>query len=1075
MCFKCGRIEGLCNCIRQHGGFEPTTSDRSEEQQIDFKCRLSCCKCSYCHQVATKERCKSQYMSIVHRNKICERCFLCRSITFCKACHQCPTCCFRSPCRGEVKPVLAEMGNPGFKSKSGKHTEGGLHSPLPVQTPLDKVTDCNKQLPQSNQTVRPYRGTVSADKQKCSRTGGQSKFIGVLQPAIFGTQTQQPVETHPRPEHLEHLFKHRVVQDGDPRDHKITSLQIGEWVTSIDFKDAYFHIPIHSQSRKYMCFHLQGRSYQFKALPFGLSTAPMEFTVVAKEVKLMALQKGIRIHQYLDDWLVRASTLHTCLQHTQTLVTLCQELGWLVNKEKSELAPKQVFNFVGYQFDLKEGKVRPTEERWQALTDKIRSMMSDPVCPVRKFMSLIGLLTATEKQVHLGRLHMRPIQWHLKNNWRVPESLEKVIPVPKSLHPHLRWWLEESNVLLGQPLHPLKHALQIFTDASNEGWGAHLDDHTARGTWSLPESKFHINHLELKAVFLALKEFRTLVCNKTVLIATDNTTAVAYINKEGGMKSGSLCALLWRILSWCTRQQVTLKARHIPGRLNVIADKLSRLGQTIQTEWSLHPAVFQAVCARWHQPQVDLFATRFNNKLPQFVSPVPDPQAWAVDALSLSWEDLDPYAFPPAAILGKVVEKLQDYPCNRIILIAPGWPNMPWFWDLVAMSSQIPLCLPNLPNLVSQPFNQVLHRNLSNLNLHAWLLEPQQSRSKASLRQWQHELRLLKEDQPDLSMRQSGPFLQSGASVIRAPPLKAIADFLLHLFQDKKLQPGTIDGYRSAIADKLGNSTINVSKDENLTRLLDSFHRDRPKGRRGIPSWNLSLVLHQLTKAPFEPLKEPSLKHLTFKTVFLLALGSGKRRSEIHAWLHKNIRHQSDWSKVSLYPSPSFLSKNQLAKEGPDSVAPVVIPALAPSLDRSLKGDRSLCPVRAPRYYLDRTADLRQNKELVFVSFKKGFDKDISPATISSWIKQTVVLCYQLSDQEARTLHQVKAHDVRAFAASKAFQSGISLDQILSACHWKSHNTFTQFYLKDVAWADSELFHLGPVVAAQQVHHQAQK
>ena len=98
------------------------------------------------------------------------------------------------------------------------------------------------------------------------------------------------------------------------------------------------------------------------------------------------------------------------------------------------------------------------------------------------------------------------------------------------------------------------------------------------------------------------------------------------------MKSGSLCALLWKILSWRTRKQVTLKARHIPGRLNVIANKLSRLGQTIQTEWSLHPEVFQAICSRWHQPQVDLFTTRFNNKLPQFVSPVPDPQAWAVDA-----------------------------------------------------------------------------------------------------------------------------------------------------------------------------------------------------------------------------------------------------------------------------------------------------------------------------------------------------------------------------------------------------------------------------------------------------------
>ena len=178
---------------------------------------------------------------------------------------------------------------------------------------------------------------------------------------------------------------------------------------------------------------------------------------------------------------------------------------------------------------------------------------------------------------------------------------------------------------------------------------------------------------------------------------------------------------------------------------------------------------------------------------------------------------------------------------------------------------------------------------------------------------------------------------------------------------------------------------------------------------------------------------------------------------------------------MSLYPSPSFLSKNQLARECPDNVAPVVIPALAPTLDKSLKGDRSLCPVRALRYYLDRTLDLRKNKELVFVSFKKGFDKGISPATISSWIKQTVILCYELYDQEALTLHQVNTHDVGAVAASKAFQSGVSLEQILSACHWKSHNTFTQFYLKDVAWADTELFLLGPVVAAQQVHHQTQK
>ena len=132
----------------------------------------------------------------------------------------------------------------------------------------------------------------------------------------------------------------------------------------------------------------------------------MEFTVIAKEVKLMATQKGIRLHQYLDDWLVRATSHRACLQHTQVLVQLCRQLGWLVNIEKSELDPKQVFNFVGYQFDLQSGRVRPTPDRWQSLQEKILELISRPACSVRELMSLIGLLTATEKQVHLGRLHI---------------------------------------------------------------------------------------------------------------------------------------------------------------------------------------------------------------------------------------------------------------------------------------------------------------------------------------------------------------------------------------------------------------------------------------------------------------------------------------------------------------------------------------------------------------------------------------------------------------------------------------------------------------------------------------------
>ena len=118
--------------------------------------------------------------------------------------------------------------------------------------------------------------------------------------------------------------------------------------------------------------------------------------------------------------------------------------------------------------------------------------------------------------------------------------------------------LHEANVLQSQPLYPLSHALQIFTNTAREGWGAHLGGLTAKGTGSGPESKLHINCLELRVVvFLPQKEFQDFCSSKIVLIVTDNSTVVAYINKEGGMRSDPICALLWRILVWCFRKQVT--------------------------------------------------------------------------------------------------------------------------------------------------------------------------------------------------------------------------------------------------------------------------------------------------------------------------------------------------------------------------------------------------------------------------------------------------------------------------------------------------------------------------------------
>ena len=164
-----------------------------------------------------QERCKSRSSST---NKICERCFLCRSIVFCKMCHKCPNCCSKSTCRNQIAPVLGKMGSPRRQPQSSNNPQRRLHPTLLVPAKLDQVTKHHKLLCKSPQEPLPVGGIASAYDQKCSGTGNKSNISGLLQAVVFGPQTQQPVETYPRPEQLEQIFKNTIIQNGDPRDNK---------------------------------------------------------------------------------------------------------------------------------------------------------------------------------------------------------------------------------------------------------------------------------------------------------------------------------------------------------------------------------------------------------------------------------------------------------------------------------------------------------------------------------------------------------------------------------------------------------------------------------------------------------------------------------------------------------------------------------------------------------------------------------------------------------------------------------------------------------------------------------------
>ena len=207
---------------------------------------------------------------------------------------------------------------------------------------------------------------------------------------------------------------------------------------------------------------------------------------------------------------------------------------------------------------------------------------------------------------------------------------------------------------------------------SVKGWGVHLGNLTVSFMQSDTEINLHINILELKAVFLAIKAFQTHLLNKRVLVASDNATVVSYLNKRGdpvlrnvsdGMASNGFL------------QSQSDFVEGSPHLWLSQYDSRQSFTQVQNKERSLHLKIFQIICQIWHRPMIDMFATKINNKLPSYVSPVPDLNAMAADALNISWEALDGYAYCPIALIPKLIQKVKTYP-YKIIVVPPGWPGI---------------------------------------------------------------------------------------------------------------------------------------------------------------------------------------------------------------------------------------------------------------------------------------------------------------------------------------------------------------------------------------------------------------
>ena len=551
------------------------------------------------------------------------------------------------------------------------------------------------------------------------RSGASSSAVSrLLQLAVHSLEDLRVLETSHRSLNPQLVRGRGSLLHGD---HPVcTAVSSSDWMASIDLKEAYLQVLVHPDSRRFLRFVAQGQVYQFSALCFGLSTAPQVFSRVMAPVSAILRSWGIRMRRYLDDWLVQSSSRDSLLHDLQVVLDLCQELGIVVNPSKSHLVPSRVVQYLGVVIDSRSFRASPSSERVAKLFSTADAFLSCAAPPASTWLRLLGILSSLAHLVPGGRLRVRSLQLCLHRLWD-REDMSALIPWSPDCLRDLRWWLDLPRLSLGMSLVQVSPALDFWSDALDVGWGAHLGSLTASGLWDQEQAALSINARELLAVQEGLHHFLPSLTGMAVSIFCDNSTAVSYLRKEGGTRSPFLNTLAQEILRWAESHSIRLLPQFIPGSLNVLADSLSHPHQLPHTEWSLHPEVFRSISRLW-PVQIDLFATSANRQCSVFFSPFQDPLAAGTDAFLQCWDGLQAYAFPPWSILPKVLAKLRVSPGLELTLIAPYWPQRPWFANLLHLSLAPPVALPLRRDLLLLPQSHCLYQGLPRLRLHAWRL-----------------------------------------------------------------------------------------------------------------------------------------------------------------------------------------------------------------------------------------------------------------------------------------------------------------------------------------------------------------
>ncbi len=594
------------------------------------------------------------------------------------------------------------------------HNSNRLHSSVWEKSPPFRrgSPDSSKQRRQGFcSTTGTFLPPAERSNRGSTAVGSRTRF---LQPLLPRSKEGRRLEAYPGSTAFESFPLQREVQNADDENHHVSGSG-GRLVCHHRPEGCVFSHPGRSQSG--------GKAYQYKVLPFGLALAPRTFTKCMDAALAPLRLQGIRVLNYLDDRLILAHSRELVSRHRDIVLGHIHSLGLRMNAKKSVLLPSQRTVFLGVHLDSVQMQARLAPARIPVFTACLARFKLDHHVSVATCRRLLGLMAAASPVLPLGLLHMRPFLWWMKElrlHPTVPAT--RLVRVSRSCCRHLLMWRDPVFLRSGVRMGAIHRRHMITTDASMTGWGAVFEGRPASGEWKEEFLFWHINCLELRAVFLALKYFLPVLGEHHVIVRTDNMAVVSHINRQGGSRSRTLDRLARHLLLWSQDKFLSLRAVHVPGVLNLAADFLSR--QKLKPgEWMLNRQTVSQIWDLFGKAEMDLFASQESSQCPLWFSQS-FPTTLGIDAFAHPWPNVSLYAFPPIKLIPAVLCRVKVSGA-RLLLIAPFWPSQTWFSELTPLLYRPPWEIPIRRDLLSQLQGKIWHPQPELWKLWVWPIQGQ--------------------------------------------------------------------------------------------------------------------------------------------------------------------------------------------------------------------------------------------------------------------------------------------------------------------------------------------------------------